>query len=115
MLKLIGTLFLAVLFTACTKKQAPLDPSKMTVEQLKARGQQVFMTNCVSCHNANPKLDGPLGPPIAGSSAELIKARLLDKSYPAGYKPKRPTSVMPALPHLANEVDALAAYLNDIK
>lgn len=115
MLKLIGILFFAICFSACTKKEAALDASKMSTEQLKARGQQVFMTNCVSCHNSNPRVDGPLGPPIAGSSVELVRARVLNKSYPAGYKPKRETTVMPALPHLAPEVEALAAYLNDFK
>ena len=34
------------------------------------------------------------GPPIAGSSLELIRTRVLSTSYPKGYKPKRKTQSM---------------------
>ena len=110
---LLFSIFLLAL--ACTKKEpASTEPKIMTSAELRSRGQQVYLSNCTSCHSGNAKLDGPLGPALAGSSLELLKARVLTKGYPPGYKPKRETNVMPALPHLAPEIEALAEYLNSL-
>ena len=76
------------------------------------KGKGVYMANCIACHNADPKLDGTLGPAVAGSSKELLEARVLRGTYPEGYKPKKASMTMVALPHLANQIDALHAYLN---
>lgn len=81
-------------------------------EDLVKRGRSVYMSNCIACHNQNPAQDGALGPAIAGSSHELIEARVLRAEYPPGYTPKRDSKAMIALPHLAGEIDALTAYLN---
>jgi mono/diheme cytochrome c family protein len=75
------------------------------------RGRAVFIANCVACHNNDPSKDGPIGPAIKGSSKELIEARVLSTSYPPGYKPKRPTKVMPQFPFLKDDLPYLAAYL----
>jgi mono/diheme cytochrome c family protein len=75
------------------------------------RGRAVFVSNCVACHNNDPSRDGPIGPAIKGSSKELLEARVLSTSYPPGYKPKRPTKVMPQFPFLKDEIPYLAAYL----
>ena len=77
-----------------------------------ARGESTYKHVCIACHAANPSEDGSLGPAIAGSSRELIEARVVHASYPEGYEPKRNTQAMPKLPHLAGAVDDLAAYLN---
>ena len=50
---------------------------------------------------------------MAGSSRELIAARVLRAEYPPGYAPKRETRLMPPQPHLARYLDDLAAYLAD--
>jgi mono/diheme cytochrome c family protein len=96
----------------CTKSQptSRASPAELAAN-LKARGRAVYLSNCTSCHAVDPKLDGSVGPAIFGSSLELITARVMKASYPPGYKPKRPTSVMPALPHLEKDIPALAAYL----
>lgn len=73
----------------------------------------IYMTNCVVCHNPDPNLPGSQGPPIAGSSRELVEARVLHLSYPPGYKPKRNTHAMRALPMLAPEIDNITAFLQD--
>ena len=78
-------------------------------------GQKVFQLNCVSCHGGDPTKDGPVGPAIAGSSLELITARVLKTEYPQGYKPKRTSHNMVALPHLQADLPALEAYLNSVK
>ena len=85
-----------------TRGGAPGDPAK---------GRQVWLGQCVSCHNTEPGKDGPVGPAVRGSSAELLEARVLRASYPPGYKPKRPTKVMPARPDLAPSIPDLVAYL----
>ncbi len=87
----------------------------MTSEQLKARGKSIYVTSCLACHGADPSKDGALGPAIQGSSLELLTARILHATYPPGYKPKKQTAQMPALPHLEKEIPALHEYLSGLK
>jgi mono/diheme cytochrome c family protein len=87
---------------SATRGVAPGDPVK---------GRQVWLGQCVSCHNAEPAKEGPVGPAVKGSSPELLEARVLRASYPAGYTPKRATKVMPARPDLAPSIPDLVAYL----
>lgn len=77
-----------------------------------ARGKAVYQSNCTACHNADPAQVGAVGPAIAGSSRALIEARVMTASYPDGYKPKRETNTMQALPHLASSIDDLTAFVN---
>ena len=69
------------------------------------------MANCIACHDRDPGREGVLGPAIAGSSRELIEARVMRAEYPPGYKPKRDTNLMPAQPFLRPQIEPLAAYL----
>jgi mono/diheme cytochrome c family protein len=75
------------------------------------RGRQVYVSQCTVCHAFDPSQPGPVGPEIAGSSRELLEGKVVRGSYPPGYRPKRPTAVMPPQPQLARDIDALAAYL----
>jgi mono/diheme cytochrome c family protein len=75
------------------------------------RGRRVFLGQCASCHASDPAREGPLGPPVQGASRDLLEARLLRGTYPPGYTPKRPTAVMQPMPHLADSIDDLAAFL----
>jgi mono/diheme cytochrome c family protein len=77
------------------------------------RGRQTYVSQCTSCHAFDPAQPGPVGPEVRGASRELLEAKVVRGSYPAGYRPKRPTTVMPPQPHLAGDVEALAAYLKD--
>lgn len=76
-----------------------------------AKGRQVWVGQCVACHNNDPSKDGPVGPAVKGSSSELLEVRVLHARYPPGYKPKRDSKVMPARPDLAASITDLAAYL----
>lgn len=76
-----------------------------------AEGRGIYLSSCIACHNADPNLPGSLGPEIAGSARALLEARVLRGAYPPGYTPKRSTRAMVPLPHLADKIDALAAYL----
>ncbi len=75
----------------------------------------MYVSNCSACHNPDPGLPGSLGPEVAGSSRALLEAKLLRNSYPEGYKPKRDSRVMMALPYLKGEIGSLAAYLASLK
>ena len=76
-----------------------------------ARGRAVYMNVCIACHNGNPNEDGAVGPAIAGSSLELIEAKVLRSEYPEGYEPKRPSLIMPKLAFLEPKIPDLAAFL----
>ena len=108
-MKLKPAYLLLILLAACTKNPTSTDP--LTQDQLVQRGQSIYSLNCISCHNADPSKDGIAGPSLKGSSKELLEARLLKASYPSGYKSKRDTKQMPALPHLEKEIPALEAFL----
>ncbi len=84
-----------------------------TLSPLASEGRATYMSACIACHNADPSKDGGLGPAIAGSSRELLEARVVRGEYPPDYTPKRISGVMPAFPHLADEIEALHAYLNE--
>jgi mono/diheme cytochrome c family protein len=80
-------------------------------DALATRGRQVYLAQCIQCHNANPAIPGPVGPPVKGASRELLEAKVLRGDYPPAYKPQRPTKVMPPQPTLAPDIPALATYL----
>jgi len=103
---LIGGVLVALAGLGCS--DAGSDGAEIPLAE---RGARVYKANCMVCHNADPSLVGSVGPEIAGSSRELIEARVLNKSYPPGYLPKRDTSLMPAMPYLQGDLDALAAFL----
>ena len=71
----------------------------------------IATTFTVVSGSEDPSKPGALGPAIKGSSKALITARILSASYPKGYKPKRTTKLMVALPHLKGSIDDLAAFL----
>lgn len=80
-------------------------------DPLVVRGRQVYLGQCTQCHNADPARDGAVGPAVKGLSPALLEAKVLRGEYPPGYRPKRPTKVMPPQPSLAADMAALAAYL----
>lgn len=109
LIKPLLMILLALALAACSKDsdqnaEAAKDPDWQ-------RGRAIYIANCVACHNNDPSKDGPIGPANKGSSRELLEARVLTTSYPPGYKPKRPTQIMPQFPFLKDEIPYLAAYL----
>jgi mono/diheme cytochrome c family protein len=76
-----------------------------------ARGRQVYLAQCTTCHAVDPAQVGPVGPPVKGSSRELLDAKVVRGTYPPEYKPKRGSTVMQPRPDLAASVPDLAAYL----
>jgi mono/diheme cytochrome c family protein len=90
-----------------------LFPILTAVTPLYKHGAYIYETNCQVCHG-NPS-EGAFGPPIFGSSKELITARILYGGYPPGYNPKRNTNYMPQFPTLEKDIPAITAYLNGVK
>lgn len=101
--RLAAPLAVALALAAC-QDQAALDPAA-------ERGRQVYLGQCTACHASDPAQRGPLGPPVKGSSRQLLEARVLRGTYPPGYAPKQNTQVMQPMPQLAGSIDELAAYL----
>lgn len=122
----LPTLFvlLAFVFVGCLEKKEAAQSSgsgdsvsssvkvEMTVEQKQERGKLIYQTNCIACHNPDPKQVGTVGPAIWGASRELLAAKVLKGDYPDGYKKQRETRIMPQLPHLEKELEAVSIYLN---
>jgi mono/diheme cytochrome c family protein len=92
-------------FAACSDSASGPDTANAE------RGRQVYLAQCTVCHGSDPAQAGPVGPPIKRASRELLEAKVLRGTYPEGYKPQRPTALMPPQPALAPEIPALAAYL----
>jgi mono/diheme cytochrome c family protein len=103
-------LSLAAGFSSCTKGGDSTAPSA-PVPPLALQGKHVYMANCTACHNSDPTRDGAVGPAIAGSSLELVRARVMEAKYPPGYTPKRQSHAMAPLPHLKDQIEALQAFL----
>ncbi len=87
------------------------DDGEPAVKTAAMRGERVYRNVCVACHNVDPSKDGVVGPAVAGSSRELLEARVVRGEFPPGYTPKRPGGAMPAFPYLADQIGYLAAYL----
>ena len=108
----LGAVAIVSLFSltlaACGQKK------DMTPEQARVdKGSKLYTLRCASCHHpSDPRQNGAVGPAIAGSSLELIDARVNRGGYPEGYTPKRSTHVMPRLPATPEELEALHAFLN---
>ena len=99
-----------------TTPAAPEIPAPRLPEKplaLGVRGRQIYMSNCIACHNPDPNQAGALGPDIAGSPRELVEGMVLRNEYPDGYRPKRETRAMIPLLHLEAEIDALVAFLGE--
>ena len=101
----LGPALIAIVAMACSGE------SEDSGDPAAARGEKIYRNICVVCHNPNPNQSGPLGPAIAGSSRELLEARLLRGEYPAGYTPQRNTQQMPRFEFLEPNLDDIAAFL----
>ncbi|MBI2217251.1 MAG: cytochrome c [Candidatus Rokubacteria bacterium] len=75
------------------------------------RGKNVYLSQCTSCHAADPSQPGAVGPEVKGASRQLLEAKVLKGTYPPGYTPKRRTSAMLPQPQVAGDIPALAEYL----
>ena len=103
----VGALLISVLSSGCSDG----DGSAKTIDATE-RGRTVYRNVCTACHDADPSQEGAIGPAVAGSSRELLHAKIVKGEYPKGYQPKRAGMAMPRFEYLAEAIEDLAAYLN---
>ncbi|XDD50271.1 cytochrome c [Leptospira sp. WS92.C1] len=108
MFRLILLCLTIILILANCKEEENLTPA----QKLASRGKGLYVTNCSACHNQNPAVDGAVGPAVKGSNFELLKARIVEGTYPAGYTPKRTSQIMTRLPLNDDQIRGIEAFLN---
>ena len=121
MCRLFYALLLIILISNCEKKNiekenAKADQNKLTktvaLTTAIEKGRMVYFANCVSCHNNNPKKPGSIGPEVYGVTIDVLTQKIVYGKYPENYRPKRPSKIMPAMPHLNKEISNLHAFIN---
>jgi mono/diheme cytochrome c family protein len=111
-------LILVIWGSSCTKKepQIPLSPEEEAKAVLIRKGKSAYMSYCSACHHPNPSLMGALGPPLAEIPLATLESKVLYAKYPDGVQPRIPVKgVMPAMPHLKDEIVGLHAFLQTFK
>ncbi|EMO27675.1 c-type cytochrome [Leptospira noguchii] len=106
--RLLVVCIFSILILVNCKEDENLSPEQKMISQ----GKGLYITNCSSCHNQNPAVDGAVGPAVRGSNFELLKARIVEGNYPTGYTPKRTSRVMTRLPLSDEQIRSIEAFLN---
>ena len=121
MCRLFFALLLIMLISNCEKKIIEQEEAEADQKNLNntvalttdiEKGRMVYFANCVSCHNYNPKKPGSIGPEVYGVSIDVLTQKIVSGKYPENYKAKRPSKIMPAMPHLNKEISNLDAFIN---
>ena len=121
MCRLFFALLLIMLISNCEKKSIEQEEAEADQKNLNntvtlttdiEKGRMVYFANCVSCHNNNPKKPGSIGPEVYGVSIDVLTQKIVSGKYPENYRPKRPSKIMPSLPHLSKEISNLHAFIN---
>ena len=93
--------------------------SKKTQAELIEQGKRLYISNCISCHNKDPNLKGPLGPELVDAPLEIIVSKvmtgLFPEKLPKGYTPKRSSKIMKAIPKLKDDIPAIYAWVQSMK
>ena len=121
MCRLFYALLLIMIISNCEKKYIEKENAKIDQKNLTntvalttdiEKGKMVYFANCVSCHNNNPKKPGSIGPEVYGVSIDVLTQKIVYGKYPENYRPKRPSKIMPSMPHLNKEISSLHAFIN---
>lgn len=110
MIFFLNLIVLIISLSACQKGS-----NEVLLSALERRGKIIYLSNCIACHNANPTLAGGIGPDIANSSLDLVRARVMSATYPPNYQPKRQSKIMTAFPQYEKDIPAIHAYLQLFK
>jgi mono/diheme cytochrome c family protein len=109
MTDLIIAFFLSI--NPTTFRQKTIIPTDQTLIQ---EGKRIYVSNCARCHNTNPHKPGSIGPDLFSTPENVFYTKVVHGKYPQGYKPKRPTKVMPKFKHLTNKIDMIYKYIRSI-
>tara|TARA_B100002052_G_C15805379_1_gene563244 strand:+ start:901 stop:1218 length:318 start_codon:yes stop_codon:yes gene_type:complete len=102
-------LFISTIFIGCNNEKSS------SQSEAYYRGEKVYKTVCISCHNIDPRKVGALAPDIAGSELEVIRSMIMTGKPPKGVEPKWPDMQMAPLPNLKDKVPDLYEYLKAFK
>ena len=121
MRRLFFALLLIMFVSNCEKKSIEKEDAEADQKKLNntvalptdiEKGRMVYFANCISCHNINPKKSGSIGPEVYGLSIDVLTQKIISGKYPENYRPKRPSKIMPSMPHLNKEISNLHAFIN---
>ena len=121
MRRLFFSLLMIMFVSNCEKKSIEQEEAEAEQKKLNntvaltadiEKGRMVYFANCVSCHNNNPKKHGSIGPEVYGVSTDVLIQKIISGKYPENYRPKRPSKIMPSMPHLNKEISNLHAFIN---
>ena len=83
------------------------------------KGRRLYLSNCISCHNKDPSLKGPIGPEIVDAPMEVMTSKIMTGAYPAvlpqGFVPRRKTKLMRPIPKLKDDISAIYEYVQSMK
>ena len=99
-------------FLAGCQAGPDLPPEKMALFQ---KGKELYIKHCTICHGASPKQPGSSGPPVYGSTEELLALKIFERKYPPGHTPKMKSKFMPEMSDKITKEDiaSLFTYLNN--
>jgi cytochrome c oxidase subunit 2 len=92
------------------------DPSKtFTIDELRQRGEKVYATNCIACHQATGKGAPPAFPPLDGSKVVLgPKDQPVSTILNGVVKDGKPTQMLPFGKQLNDvEIAAVATFIRN--
>lgn len=108
--------------------ETPADPVELTKETgvhivadqaTLDRGKNLYMKNCLQCHNRDPNKKGPIGPEIVDAPLEVMTSKIMTSNYPSplpeGFVPKRKSHAMRAIPKLKDDIPAIHAWVQSVK
>lgn len=83
------------------------------------RGDYIYHSVCIQCHNKDPNVAGSVGPIMVDAPQDVMYSKVMTGRYPdvlpPGFVPKRQTRAMRPLPHLEKEVPVIWAYVQSVK
>ncbi len=84
-----------------------------------ARGRQLYFSNCISCHNRDPNLKGPIGPELVDAPLSVMTSKVMTGVYPstlpAGFIPKRKTKLMRKIPKLEKDIPLIHMWIQSVR
>lgn len=84
-----------------------------------ARGEQIYQSTCIQCHNKDPNIAGAIGPRMVDAPLEVMTSKVMTGKYPdplpPGFVPKRKTRAMRPLPQFEAEIPLIYEYVQSVK
>lgn len=98
---------------AATPEAYPMNP--VDIE----KGQEIYLSTCIKCHNKDPNVKGAIGPELTDAPLEIMQAKVATGRYPdvlpSGFVPKRKTKQMVKQPQVLADVPSIHAYVQSLK